>query len=228
MKKYFVRHFLEFVVIVLGISVSFYINEAKKTKELNVLSENIQENILNEIYDIEKYLQERELVLSEDLELLRSILNIGISADSLIQRYNSKEINIAASVFYFRGFKPPVSVYNSLVNDGSLRYVKSLKVKERLDKMHNIDDYNFNQFIEGEKVSLNKINNHIQTYYPTIYINCFGIKGVKLKVIKKVVDNDLTLKAFLFEKLVAMNLKSEGIKNYKDSLEKVKGVLLKA
>jgi hypothetical protein len=40
-------------------------------------------------------------------------------------------------------------------------YVKSLKVKERLDKMHNIDAYNFNQFIEGEKVVLNKINNHI-------------------------------------------------------------------
>ena len=75
MKKYFVRHFLEFVVIVLGISVSFYINEAKKTKELNVLSENIQENILNEIYDIEKYLQERELVLSDDIVILKLILN---------------------------------------------------------------------------------------------------------------------------------------------------------
>jgi hypothetical protein len=30
------------------------------------------------------------------------------------------------------------------------------------------------------------------------------------------------------EKLMAMNLKSEGMKNYKDSLEKVKGVLLKS
>jgi hypothetical protein len=57
-------------------------------------------------------------------------------------------------------------------------YVKSLKVKERLDKMHNIDAYNFNQFIEGEKVVLNKINIDIQTYYPTIYINSFsGKKG---------------------------------------------------
>ena len=227
MKKYFVRHFLEFVVIVLGISVSFYINEAKKTKELNVLSENIQENILNEIYDIEKYLQERELVLSDDIVILKLILNVGISTDSLIQLYNSKDNNIAAAIFYFRGFKPPVSVYNSLVNDGSLMFVKSLKVKERLDKIHNIDDYNFNQFIEGEKVALNKINNHIQTYYPTIYINCFGIKGIQLEDIKKLVDNDLKLKAFLVEKLVSMNLKSEGIKNYKDSLEKVKGFLLK-
>ena len=227
MKKYFVRHFLEFVVIVLGISVSFYINEAKKTKELNVLSENIQENILNEIYDIEKYLQERESVLSDDIVILKLILNVGISTDSLIQLYNSKDNNIAAAIFYFRGFKPPVSVYNSLVNDGSLMFVKSLKVKERLDKIHNIDDYNFNQFIEGEKVALNKINNHIQTYYPTIYINCFGIKGIQLEDIKKLVDNDLKLKAFLVEKLVSMNLKSEGIKNYKDSLEKVKGFLLK-
>jgi hypothetical protein len=108
--------------------------------------------------------------------------------------------------------------------------VRSLKVKERLDKMHDIDAYNFNQFIEGEKVVLNKINNHIQTCYPTIYINSFsGKKGyLSIEVIKKLVDNDLTLNAFLIEKLVAMNLKSEGIKNYKDSLEKIKGVFLKS
>jgi hypothetical protein len=41
LKKYVVKYTLEFVVIVLGISVSFYINEAKKTKERTVLSENI-------------------------------------------------------------------------------------------------------------------------------------------------------------------------------------------
>jgi hypothetical protein len=95
-------------------------------------------------------------------------------------------------------------------------HVRSLKVKERFDKMHNIDAYNFNQFIEGEKGALNKINNHIQTYYPTIYINSFsGKKGcLSIEVIKKLVDNDLTLNAFLMEKLVEMNLKSDAKKNY--------------
>jgi hypothetical protein len=95
------------------------------------------------------------LVHSDDMVVLKLILSIGISTDSLIQLYNSKENNIAASVFYFRGFKPPVSVYNSLVNEGRLMHVRSLKVKERLDKLHDIDAYNFNQFIEGEKVALN-------------------------------------------------------------------------
>jgi hypothetical protein len=230
LKKYVAKYTLEFFVIVLGISVSFYINEAKKTKERAALSESIRKNILNEIYDIEKYLQEREVVLSDDIVILELILSIGNSTDSLIQVYNSKEENIAAAVFYFRGFKPPVSVYNSLVNDGSLMYIKSLKVKERLDKMHTRDDYNFNQFIASEKVALNKINHHIQTHYPTVYINsASGKKGyLSIQVIKKLVDNDRTLNAFLVEKLLAMNLKSEGMKNYKDSLEKVKGVLLKS
>jgi hypothetical protein len=101
---------------------------------------------------------------------------------------------------------------------------------ERLDKMHTREDYNFNQFIAGEKIALNKINNHIQTYYPPVYINSVsGKKGyLSIEVIKKLVENDLTLNAFLVEKLLAMNLKNKGLKNYKDSLEKVKGVLLKS
>ena len=105
--------------------------------------------------------------------------------------------------------------------------LKNRYISERLDKMHTRDDYNFNQFIAGEKVALNKINHHIQTYYPTVYIN--SVSGEKdylsIEVIKKLVDNDLTLNAFLVEKLMAMNLKSEGMKNYKNSLEKVKGAL---
>jgi hypothetical protein len=228
MKKYLVKYFFEFVVIVLGISVSFYINEAKKTKEFTQLSKNIQQNLLNEIYNIEKYIQERELVLREDIETLSSIWNVNIGTDSLIQLNNSKKLNIGAAIFYFRGFKPPASVYNSLVNDGSLRYVKSLKVKEGLDKMHNIDDYNFNQFIEGEEVVKNKIVTYLQIHYPNIIINGFNNKNNKtLKNLKKAVDKDLTLRAFLAEKRSAMRLKMAAIKNYKDSLEKVKEILLK-
>jgi hypothetical protein len=227
MKKYIVKYTLEFLVIVLGISVSFYINEVRKSRELVDLSKNIQKNLLNEVYDIEKYIQEREAVFSLDKKAISSIINLEISPDSLIQLHHLRKFNLISTIFNYRGFKPPASVYNSIINDGSLRYLESLSVKEELDKMHNVLFYFITENIEDEKIAKNKIVEYVQIHYPDIYLNLFTKKIENLKKFKKIIRKDPTLRAFVFEKGMTMGLKNGGIKKYKNSLEKIKNVLLK-
>ena len=59
-KKLLTKYSLEFLVIVLGVSVSFYFSELSKANDLKDSSINIQQNLLNEVIEIEKYVIERE------------------------------------------------------------------------------------------------------------------------------------------------------------------------
>jgi len=58
-KKLLTKYSLEFLVIVLGVSVSFYFSELSKANDLKDSSINIQQNLLNEVIEIEKYVMER-------------------------------------------------------------------------------------------------------------------------------------------------------------------------
>ena len=66
MKKYLIKYSLEFLVIVMGISVSFYIEEIRVANELKTLSVDLKQNLLDEIREIEIYMIERELAFKGD------------------------------------------------------------------------------------------------------------------------------------------------------------------
>ena len=83
---------------------------------------------------------------------------------------NEKNINIAVAIFNYRGFSPPVSFYNSLVNDGKIRYLESSEIKTKLDQLHTSITYFIKANMEDEITVLNKIVTHFQNNYPSIYI----------------------------------------------------------
>ena len=74
-KKYIIRYSLEFLVIVLGVSVSFYFSELSKSRDLEILSISIQQNLLNEVKEIEEYIQEREIAFFSDTETITALQN---------------------------------------------------------------------------------------------------------------------------------------------------------
>ena len=47
MKKYLIKYSLEFLVIVMGISVSFYLEEIRVANELKTLSADLKQNLLD-------------------------------------------------------------------------------------------------------------------------------------------------------------------------------------
>ena len=227
MKKYLIKYSLEFLVIVMGISVSFYLEEIRVANELKTLSVDLKQNLLDEISEIESYMNERELAFKGDQTVLNSLQDIKISYDSLLKisdiprKYNS-------SLFNYRGFKPPVAFYNSLVNDGKIRYLESSSIKEELDKMHNVHYYYINENIKDEAVAQRKMIDYFQNNYPELLIESIETNSNAdyVNEIYSKVRADIVLRSILFQKSLAITQKVVGFNRYKESLQKLKNTLL--
>jgi len=227
MKKYLIKYSLEFLVIVMGISVSFYLEEIRVANELKTLSVDLKQNLLDEISEIEIYMNERELAFKGDQTVLNSLQDIKISYDSLLKisdipsKYN-------VSLFNYRGFKPPVAFYNSLVNDGKIRYLESSSIKEELDKMHNVHYYYINENIKDEAVAQRKMIDFFQNNYPELLIESIETNpnANYVKRIYSKVRGDIVLRSILFQKSLAIAEKVRGFNSYKESLQKLKNALL--
>ena len=227
MKKYLIKYSLDFLVIVMGISVSFYLEEIRVANELKTLSVDLKQNLLDEISEIESYMNERELAFKGDQLVLNSLQDIKISYDSLLKisdipsKYN-------VSLFNYRGFKPPVAFYNSLVNDGKIRYLESSSIKEELDKMHNVHYYYINENIKDEAVAQRKMIDYFQNNYPELLIESIETNSNAdyVNEIYSKVRADIVLRSILFQKNLAITQKVVGFNRYKESLDKLKNTLL--
>ena len=221
-KKHLVKYSLEFLVIVLGVSVSFYFSELSKAADLKDSSINVQQSLLNEITEIEEYVKERENAFFSDTQTILTLQNKEIKVDSLRVLKG-----VAVTLFNYRGFSPPNSVYNSLVSDGNLGLIQSSEIKEELSKMHNQHFYHIKSNIDDENISKKKIVNYFQLNYPKFFLEGqFSKKSANYIIeLKKIIDLELTLKSFIHEKRVAMTLKNGGLKKYKESLNKIKNLL---
>ena len=152
-KKYLIKYSFEFVVIVLGISVSFWLNE------LSIDNQNEDERIkvLNslkmEINEIRDYTNEREKTWMTDLRLLNELLlprNGIIDTDSILKITTAKS-RIETFLVIYRVFDPPMNRYYSIINSGDLKFVKSDKIKEILSRLHNTSFSYVETTVEYEK-----------------------------------------------------------------------------
>ena len=220
--KYLEKYSLEFLVIVLGVSVSFYLSEISKKRDLKVLSISIQQNLLNEVIEIEKYIKERENAFFSDTKTIIALQNKKFNLDSL------RLLNrVTVTLFNYRGFSPPNSVYNSLVSDGNLGLIESSKIKEELSKMHIQHFYHIKSNVEDENIAKKKIVDYFQLNYPKFFLDGqFSEKSENYNIeLKKIINTELTLQSFIHEKRVAMILKNGGLKRYNNSLIKIKKLL---
>jgi hypothetical protein len=221
-KKYLIKYSLEFLVIVLGVSVSFYFSELSKTRDLKVLSISIQQNLLSEVNEIEKYISEREKAFFSDTQTIIAFQNKKTNLDSLRLLNNA-----TVTLFNYRGFSPPNAVYNSLVSAGDLGLIKSSEIKEELSKMHNQHFYQIKLNIEDENIAKKKIVDYFQFNYPTFFLEGqFSKKSENYLIeLKKIIDSELTLQSFIHGKKVSMILKNYGLKRYNNALIKIKNLL---
>lgn len=226
MKKLIIKYTIEFIVIVFGITISFYLEDYRQELELKSLSSDLKKNLLNEVFQIEKYMEEREIAFKGDQQLILALQKGEISADSLYILQN-QPLLYSAALFNYRGFMPPVAFYNSLVNDGKIRYLESSKLKTELDLMHNVHFNYIYSNIEDEAIAQRKIMDYFQEKYPKIFIESGSTIPNKdfVLLIKKIVDSDLTLRAILYQKIIAIDQKVVGFDRYYESLNELKEIL---
>ena len=141
-------------MIVAGISVSFWLNE------ISIGNQNEKERIkvlnsLNmEVDEIQSYCDERVNRWNKDRKILMMFLESSgqnFNVDSISKITTSKS-SIEFNLIYYRVFEPPMNRYLSIINAGTLKYVKSDKIKEILSRLHNTYFSYVETTVEYEKI----------------------------------------------------------------------------
>ena len=199
-KKYIIKYSFEFVVIVLGISVSFWLNELSIDNQNEVERVKVLNSLKMEIQEIRNYTDEREKTWQTDLNLLNLLLDpkdLNSTSDSILKITTSKS-RIETFLVIYRVFEPPMNRYYSIINSGDLKFVKSNKIKEVLSRLHNTSFSYVETTVEYEKQLKQSFLPFIAENHPSIIIarddQNVSMKEYVLKLVNAI-EKDIKLKA---------------------------------
>ena len=226
-KKLVFSYVREISVIVFGIAIALLGEDLMQQNEREKISTELKINLLEEVNDIEKYIINRKNVFIKDKLILTTLMNKEMDLDSLMNIKSDKSI-YDMSIFGYRGFNPPKSFYNSLVNDGKIRYLESISLNKELDLMHNVNSYYVLENIKLEIVAAQKLKDYFETNQPKIVLNSFDNNVSANKYVCDlyilIQGNDM-IKAILSGKISQMEDKIVFLKRYEESLNKIKAHL---
>ena len=222
MKKIVLKYVIEFSVIVLGISVSFWFDKYQTSldnidREKEVLSE-----LSTELEVIENTVKNRESVFKFDTENLVRVINDSITSTT----FSYAELLIASTDY--RGFSPSEEIYTSLKYDGGLKFIRNSKIKVAIESFYNGTKYGVVANMEDEIIVQREILKYIQFNHPQLLIEISNMKISELEKIKfftRIVQKDRTLKSLLISKLRFMKNKLTFLKGYKNSLAELKNLI---
>ena len=199
-KKYIIKYSFEFVVIVLGISVSFWLNELSIDNQNEVERVKVLNSLKMEIQEIRNYTDEREKTWQTDLNLLNLLLDpkdLNSTSDSILKITTSKS-RIETFLVIYSVFEPPMNRYYSIINSGDLKFVKSNKIKEVLSRLHNTSFSYVETTVEYEKQLKQSFLPFIAENHPSIIIarddQNVSMKEYVQKLVKAI-KKDIKLKA---------------------------------
>ena len=222
MKKIFVKYFIEFIVIVVGISVSFWFDKYQTSLDNIEIEKQIIQELLTEMELIDSTVENREKVFTYDFENLKSIINNNVELGTF-----SYEELLIASIDY-RGFSPSEEIYTSLKYDGGLKYIRNNEVKIAIEALYNGTKYGVIANMEDEIVVQRDVLKYIQFNYPELLIDLEQknlSENEKVRIFTKKVQSDNTLKSLLSTKHRFMGSKLRFLENYKKSLANLKKLI---
>jgi hypothetical protein len=198
-KKYILKYTLEFLVIVLGISISFWLNELSVEKNENRERLKVLNNIKTEIKDIQKYTANRMKYWQDDIDLYTMFLSSEFEINS-IKEITSSKSRVDYNLIYYRDFEPPMNRYVSMINTGSFKFIKSERVKEALTRLHTINYSNINTSVQYEKLLKEHLIEIITKNHPNLLFasndSQFSIEDYS-KLLKTEIEKDPILKSNL-------------------------------
>ena len=223
MKKYIIKYILDFLVIVLGISVSFWVNKIQNNKENKINEIHVYEDITMELNELTEMINERTDKFTFDLGLVNKVLNESLDA-------KCNYIDLLVAVTDYRGFEPKIEIYSSLKYDGGLKYISNTEIKVAINRFYSTNHIIYLN-MEDEIVVQREILKHLHTNYPLVLINSDSKELddiYKINYLQNIITNDLTLRSLLKSKQRFMSMKLRGIDEYKFSHQELSNLIDKA
>ena len=222
LKKYFIKYTLEFFVIVLGISFSFFVQNVRQEKEIDSKRQLIISNLLDELESNQNYITKRKSEFVREMDYVNKLLNDSLTF-KMFEEY-PKENSPLNPFFSVLRFEPSSSIYNSLVNDGSLNLIKSSEVKTLINEVYKSKINYLNYFVDAEYKSAIEVERIFINNYPEIYLRNFWFNYSDKKLINNVfqiMKKDIHFKALMVQKISFMEVKIGALNSYakqRDSL----------
>ena len=215
MNKNISKYIIEFVVIVLSISISFFLENKRIDNETKNRGKLIKINLKNELNNANAYLQSRDKAYSVDLDFLNALLDKEVDLDSL----HSLGLDGAGyynSICFWRNFNPPRAIYSSLVSDGEINLIAGIEIKELLYRIYVLSPEYLNVHIEGDKRAAIEIESYLIYNYPSFFNKGLVTNDniIILKELRRIVFNDNTLMALLKRKQLRMDSKLSVFRNH--------------
>ena len=217
MKKYLIKYSLEFLVIVMGISVSFWLSNYQESidnaeKEIQVCND-----LFNGVSSLYDHIEDRTLAFKFDLDIIENLLGL-----SDFNKYNYD--NLMVAVIDWRGFDPNQETYSTLKEEGSLKYISSKELKVNLEKFYGSEGGYIISNMEDDIIMQREILKYLNYNHPILVLrnNEYNDESLILNF-KSVVNKDLTLKSLIKAKQRFMLNKYNGILEYDKVQKELKG-----
>ncbi|MBC8345766.1 MAG: hypothetical protein ISR82_08440 [Candidatus Marinimicrobia bacterium] len=169
MKNILARGGIEFIAVLLGISGSLWVDDyrlelANQEKTIHTL-----ESLKNELEKIKDYEEYRAQKIENDSHALHFILeNWGRNnPDSLINMETGNRDLILSLKAYF-AVHPPMAIYNSLNNDGSIGLIDNLELKEKINVVFQIRPDHISEAVGNQKDLYRRFNEYIIKNHPLL------------------------------------------------------------
>lgn len=222
-RKVFIKLCLEITAIIIGISVSFGINEISNDRDLEIQRERVLNSILTESNDIKKYCDDRMQIWNQDIEIYNLLLMDELNIEELKKVAISKN-RIEYNLIYYRDFNPPMNRYNSAVNTGDLKYINSEHIKETITRLHNLNFTKVMSTVDYEKKIINLMIELISEENPNLILigNSTNISfDDYLKSLHEFIQDNDKLKSNLIVQLKYFKTRVSSLKVYMITLEEL-------
>lgn len=222
MSKYktLIKYTIEFIVIVAGVSASFLGEEYREglqneNERIKALS-----NIKIELDEIDTYCEERRNNYVKDRNVLKYLLDNTDYAFDSIDNLVQTSPGIAFALNDYREFQPPMNRYNSIINEGTIKFIKSDSVKQQLSELHNTFYSYLKSVVDDEKLIQQKLSFYLAENYPkVILLETYDTeKKTYYNFLSKAVDDDEILKALMYSKYRKMGIKNYFLDGYEEKL----------
>ena len=223
-EKSFKRYLFDFIVIVLGITVSFWFNQLSIKRSDNKERIKVLNNIEKEIAEIEKYCDERLNAWNDDIGLYSEFLDDNLNIES-IKKITSSKGRIEFNLIYYRDFEPPMNRYNSMISSGDIKFIKSEKIKETLTRLHNLNYSNLKTSVEYEKSLKQELINILTENHSEILFAADSYKTsieIYSSLLHKSIQSDQELKSNLLIQMKYFKSRVSLLKLYMYTLDELK------
>lgn len=177
MEKILKKGGVELIAVVLGITLSLWVDDKK---ELSVIEKNnikTLKSIKNEVTLRINYIDRKINQYKRDIEVGEYVIknwnNINYDSISFITK-NDRDIILTLKAY--RAINLPISIYNSLNSDGSIAKLDQDSIKIILNDLYEVIPAHIVDGVENERVLYHSFNDYIIKNYSSIVNDTMGEK----------------------------------------------------